>query len=80
MSYSPHKVSPKLRAKFLAFREVYLVIEQRLTEEEAHAAVIARTVWVEAQSAIPLDPDELKVYKFLTAMQSVNGGEPFGSD
>lgn len=80
MSYSSHVVSPELRAKFLAFREVYLATEQRLTEEEAQAAVIARTVWIEAQAAVPLTPDELKVYKFLTAMHSVNGGEIFSND
>lgn len=80
MSYSPHNVSPELRAKFLAFREVYLATEQRLKDEEAQAAVIARTVWIEAHAAVPLAPDELKVYKFLTAMHSVNGGEIFGND
>ena len=80
MSYTPHSVSPELRAKLLAFREVYLETELRLTQEEAQAAVIARAVWSEAQSAVPLTPAELKLYKFLIAMHSVNGGELFGND
>jgi hypothetical protein len=80
VSYSPHKVSPELRARFLAFREVYLATEQRLIEEEAQAAVIARAVWREAQTAVPLTPEELKIYKFLTAMHSVNGGEIFDNE
>ncbi|MEP6945879.1 MAG: hypothetical protein ABJA02_08185 [Acidobacteriota bacterium] len=80
MSYSSHVVSPELRTRFLRFREVYVATEERLTEEDAQAAVIARTVWIEAMAAVPLTRDELKVYKFLTAMHSVNGGELFGND
>ena len=80
MSYSSHRVSPELRVKYLAFREVNIAAEQRLTEEDAQAAVIARTVWLEAQSAVPLTPNELKIYKFLTAMHSVNGGEIFDNE
>jgi len=39
--------------------------------------VIAKRVWEEAAAAVPLEPDELLLYKKLVAMHSVNGGELF---
>jgi hypothetical protein len=73
-------LTPELRDKFLRFREVYEFTQAKLEESGASGAVISQKVWEAAQEAVPLMPDELRQYKLLVAMHSVNGGELFGND
>lgn len=74
------KLTNDLREKFLAFREAYLAAEQRMIEDEVQQVLIARMTWEEALAEVSLAPDELKLYKKLVAMHSVNGGEIFAED
>lgn len=73
-------LTPELRKRFLAFREVYLAAEARMSGDDVQGAVIARRTWEEALAAVPLDREELILYKKLVAMHSVNGGELFGNE
>jgi hypothetical protein len=74
------ELSTGLREKFKQFHDAYEWAHARLTATGASEAVIAYDVWEEAQKAVPLTPAELRLYKQLVAMHSVNGGELFGSD
>lgn len=74
------ELTSELRRKFAAFREAYLEAERRLIELDVQGAVIAKQVWEDARSAVPLTPDELILYKKLVAMHSVNGGVLFEND
>jgi hypothetical protein len=73
-------LTPELRDKFLKFHDVYESTRAKLEESGASGAVIAQAVWDAAQQAVPLTPAELRRYKLLVAMHSVNGGELFGND
>jgi hypothetical protein len=74
------KLGGGLREKFKQFHDAYEWAHSRLTAAGASEAVIAYEVWEEAQKAVPLTPAELRLYKQLVAMHSVNGGELFGTD
>ena len=73
-------LTPELRKRFLAFREVYLAAEARMIDEEMLGSLIARKSWIEALAAVPLDFEERTLYKKLVATHSVNGGELFGNE
>ena len=75
-----HELTPELRDKFLRFREVYEHNRIKLEESGASGKVVAAEVWKAALEAVPLTADELRTYKSLIAMHSVNGGELFGDD
>jgi hypothetical protein len=42
--------------------------------------VVANEVWRAAEREVPLTPDELRLYKKLVALRSVNGGDLFGNE
>ena len=71
------RITPKLQKKFIRFHEVYELTQARLKDEGASGAVIAERVWKAALEAVPLTPDELRIYKIHIALQSVNGGRLF---
>jgi hypothetical protein len=70
-------LTPELRTRFLHFREAYETRRLKMIEDGAHGYEIAAVPWKAAQEAEPLTPDELRLYKKLVAMHSVNGGEIF---
>ena len=72
-------ITPELRARFLRFREAYEHARAKLTEEGAAGHVVASRPWEVALAEVPLTPEELKRYKMLVALHSVNGGELFGN-
>ena len=69
-----------LREKFQQFHEVYEYNRERLTAEGIGGALLAGSVWVESLREIPLGPAELRLYKQLVALHSVNGGELFADE
>jgi hypothetical protein len=73
------KLDVGLREKFKKFHDAYEWAHARLTATGASEAVIAYEVWEEAQRSVHLSPAELRLYKQLVAMHSVNGGELFGT-
>jgi len=74
------EISPERRAKFLRFREVYEFHRAKLIEQGAAGHVVASRPWDAALAEVPLTPEELKRYKMLVALHSVNGGELFGNE
>ena len=70
-------LTPELREKFLKFKEKYEHAESRLQAADASGAVISKDTWESALAEVPLTPEELKLYRKLVAMHSVNGGELF---
>jgi hypothetical protein len=70
-------LTPELREKFLRFHQAYEFARVKLEASGASGHTIARTVWEEALREEFLSLDELKLYKKLVAMHSVNGGELF---
>lgn len=71
------ELTPELRERFLQFRSVYQFHYGRLEASGAQGAVIAQDSWTLSLAEVRLEPDELKLYKKLVAMHSVNGGELF---
>jgi hypothetical protein len=71
------ELTPELRAKFLRFHEEYEFEHARLVATEVKGFRLAQGPWTAAQREVPLQPDELKLYKKLVALHSVNGGELF---
>lgn len=71
------ELDPQLKSQFERFREIYLSVERRLTDEGASAALIAQETYRVAMLAVPLTAAELKLYKMLVAIHSVNGGKLF---
>jgi hypothetical protein len=69
-----------LREKFLRFRQAYETARERIEAAGAAGHIIASLPWEEALKEVPLHPAELRLYKQLVAMHSVNGGELFGND
>ena len=74
------QISLELRTKFLKFREVYEFARSRLVDEGAAGHVVASRPWDQALAEVPLTAEELKLYKLLVALHSVNGGELFGNE
>lgn len=72
------ELTPALRQKFLWFREEYEFEHARLVAADVKGTLLAKGPWAVAQEKVPLEPDEMKLYKRLVAMHSVNGGELFG--
>ena len=70
-------LTPALRKRFLRFNEAYHYHRDRLTASGASGSVIARDCWTLALRDEFLSLDELKRYKMLVALHSVNGGELF---
>ena len=56
-------LTPELKAKFLAFRQAYEHARETMIAQDMQGALIAVKVWEIAQGAVPLTPDEMKVYK-----------------
>jgi hypothetical protein len=73
-------LTPELREKFFEFLAVYEFTKFKLESEGHSGGYIANEVWRAAQAAVPLAPDELKLYKKLVALHSVNGGDIFADD
>lgn len=71
------ELTPALRERFLRFHVVYEYHREQLEASGASGQVIAREVWELALHDEFLSLDELKLYKKLVAMHSVNGGELF---
>ena len=74
------ELTPELRERFLRFRDAYEHTKAKLEADDASGYVIAGGTWEAALKEVPLTPDELKLYRKLVAMHSVNGGELFGID
>jgi hypothetical protein len=71
------QMTPELRERFRRFREVYEARRLELVEGQASGRLVATEPYKAAQQAVPLTLDELHLYKKLTALHSVNGGELF---
>ena len=69
-----------LREKFQRFHDVYERTHERLISEGVTGALLATKVWDDSLKEMPLTPAELRLYKQLIAMHSVNGGDLFGDD
>lgn len=68
---------PTLKALFEQFREICVSVGEKLELEGASAALIAQETYRVALLAVPLTAAELKLYKMLVAIHSVNGGVLF---
>ena len=67
-----------LKEKFLLFHDIYEQTREHLLSKGVSGAVLASEVWEISLRELPLAPEELRLYKQLIAMHSVNGGELFG--
>ena len=75
-----HEITAEQRERFLEFRAVYEFEKAKLVDQGAAGHVLASRPWEAAMKAVPLEPAELKIYKIMVAMHSVNGGELFGNE
>lgn len=73
-------LTPALRKKFLRFRAAYVREDGRLRAADVKGSELAKGPYAAALREVPLDPDELQLYRKLVAMQSVNGGFLFGNE
>jgi hypothetical protein len=71
------KMTPQLRSRFHHFRDAYEARGLQMIEAGAHGYELADLPWKAAQEVEPLTADELRLYKKLVALNSVNGGELF---
>lgn len=74
-----NEITSEQRERFLGFRAAYLAEWERLVAEGASGSVVASGTWDAAMRAVPLEPEELKLYKIHVAMNAANGGELFGN-
>lgn len=71
------EISLELQNRFRRFREIYLEEQQRQRTNGSSGWLLANEPYKVALREVPLAPDELRLYKKLFALQSVNGGTLF---